>query len=100
MLYNYTFLLQLLHATGMSDLYPFIGLLILHVVISGSSLILHKVFEKQEKTATDTTQNDGVMKKEDIVLKVDIRGMYAIFCRSFCPFPLVIVLSSYCKFAD
>ena len=86
MLYNYTFLLQLLHETGMSDLYPFIGLIILHVVISGISLILHKVFEKQEKITTDATNNDGVMKEEDIALKVDILGMYAIFCRPFCPF--------------
>jgi hypothetical protein len=42
------FLLQVLHETGMPDLYPFIGLIILHVIISGSSLILHKVFDKQE----------------------------------------------------
>jgi len=66
----------------MPDLYPFIGLIILHVVISGSSLILHKVFEKQEKITTDATNIDGIMKEEDIALKVDILGMYAIFCRS------------------
>jgi len=66
----------------MSDLYPFIGLIILHVIISGSSLILHKVFEKQEKITTDATNNDGVMKEEDIALKVDIPSMYHIYCKS------------------
>ena len=82
------FLLQLLHETGMPDLYPFIGLIILHVIISGGSLILHKVFEKQEKITIDATKIDGVMKKEDIAIKVDILGMYAISCRS-----LFVVLS-------
>jgi hypothetical protein len=66
----------------MPDLYPFIGLVILHVIISGSSLILHKVFDKEEKITTDATKIDGVMKEEDIAIKVDILGMYAILCRS------------------
>jgi hypothetical protein len=95
-----TFLLQLLHETGMPDLYPFIGLIILHVIISGSSLILHKVFDKQEKITTDATKIDGVMKEEDIAIKVDILGMYAILCLPLfiaLPFFLFIVLSSYCK---
>jgi hypothetical protein len=78
------FLLQLLHETGMPDLYPFIGLIILHVIISGSSLILHKVFDKQEKITTYATKSDGVMKEEDIAPKVDILGMYVILCLSFC----------------
>ena len=83
------FLLQLLHETGMPDLYPFIGLIILHVIISGGSLILHKVFEKQEKITIDATKIDGVMKKEDIAIKVDIFVCMPCLvnrCLSFCPF--------------
>jgi hypothetical protein len=42
--------------------------------ISGSSLILHKVFDKQEKITTDI-KIDGVKKEEDIALEVEILGM-------------------------
>ena len=90
------FLLQLLHETGMPDLYPFIGLIILHVIISGSSLILHKVFDKQEKITTDAIKIDGVKKEEDISIKVDILGMYAILCNALLVcMPYCVALSWY-----
>ena len=69
---------KLLHETGMPDLYPFIGLIILHVIISGSSLTLHKVFDKQEKITTDAIKIDGVKKEEDIAIKVDILELNSI----------------------